>query len=114
MERGETGLGSLRIPAVGPAGIDSGVAIYSVERHPAFYPLLSPLWEASEFGPIEIVVSELILLEAYVRPLRINDAVRVAELDGLLSQPNVRLVPITQGILRAAANLRANLRLGTP
>jgi hypothetical protein len=54
--------------------VDTASVIYSVEKHADYWALLRPLWEASKAGQIEVVSSELILLETLVGPLKHNDA----------------------------------------
>ncbi len=104
----------LLIPASGTVGIDTAPIIYSIERHPVYYPLLEPLWIEVEAGNVELLVSELVLAEALVMPYKSGDSVRVLEYEGLLAQPNVRLVPVSSSILRDAAKLRSQRRLKTP
>lgn len=62
---------------------------------------------------IEVVSSELTLLEKLVGPMKNGDASVVNDYEELLTITEVRLLPITATILRAAANLRAILNLKT-
>lgn len=88
--------------------------IYSVEKHPDYWPLLQPLWRASKAGAVEIISSELVLLETLVGPLKNADASLSATYEQLLLSTEVRLIPITMPVLKEAARLRAEAGLRTP
>jgi predicted nucleic acid-binding protein len=102
------------VPASGLVYFDANPVIYSVERHPVYWPLLEPLWQAAKGNTIEIVSSELVLMETLVGPLKSGDAALASTYEQLFQQPQTRLFPITQAILREAARLRATTRLKTP
>lgn len=94
-------MGSLTIPAAGLVYIDTPLLIYSVEKHPVYGPLVRPLWQAAHAGTVLVVTSELSLMEALILPLR--------------GSAQVRLLLLTQDVLREAARLRADLpALRTP
>lgn len=62
-------MGSLTIPLAGLVlYFDANAVIYSVERHPVYWPLLQPLWQAAKGKSIEIVSSDLTLMETLVGP----------------------------------------------
>ena len=71
-------MGTLTLPASGLVYVDTQIVIYSVEKHPNHWPLLRPLWEASQAGGIEIISSELVLLETLVGPLKSGDLLLAA------------------------------------
>lgn len=48
-------MGALTIPAAGQVYLDTNPIIYSVEKHPVYWPLLQPLWQAAKGKTIEIV-----------------------------------------------------------
>jgi predicted nucleic acid-binding protein len=75
---------------------------------------LQPLWLKFQIGEIEIVSSELILMETLVLPLRNADTFLLDAYEQLLFSEEMRLIPINQSILRQAANLRATTHLKTP
>lgn len=106
-------MGTLRIPAGGFVGIDTSVLIYTVEQRPEFVTLLRPLWEAVGKGSVTIVVSELVWLEALVGPIRDQDQLPIDHYDQLLAMPNIRPIAVSRSILRAAAHLRATLKIDT-
>ena len=56
----------------------------------------------------------MILLDSLVKPLENGDAALVARFETALLGTDVRLIPITQPVLREAADLRATTRLKTP
>lgn len=88
--------------------------IYSVEWNPDYYSLLQPLWLKFQTGEIQIISSELILMETLVLPLKNNDTFLLNAYEELLLSENMQLVPINQSILRQAANIRATNNLKTP
>jgi hypothetical protein len=59
-------MGSLTLPGAGVIYLDTPPFIYTVEKHKDFYPMLEPLWVASESGRIEVVSSALSLLETLI------------------------------------------------
>jgi predicted nucleic acid-binding protein len=105
-------LGSLTLPASGLVYADAQIAIYSVDTHAVYAPACRPLWQ--EGGHL-VVTSELTLLETLVGPLRSGDTSLAVRREDLWRQPNTRMLPITQAVLREAARLRAlHLGLKTP
>jgi predicted nucleic acid-binding protein len=108
-------MGSLILPPSGPVYADAQIFIYSVEKHPTYAPALRPLWEAVTRGTLEVVSSELTLLETLIGPLKSGDVVLEADYENLYLSPGIRLLPITLPILRAGARQRAILSsLRTP
>ena len=57
------------LPTMGLVYVDTNVAIYTVEKHPRFGPLLRPLWTAVSGGEARVLASEFALLEALVGPI---------------------------------------------
>lgn len=94
--------------------IDTSVAIYTIEGISDYYSLLEPLWYKFYAGEIQIISSELILMEVLVVPLRNGNNSLVADYEELLLSSQLQLIPISQSILRQAANLRAISNLKTP
>jgi predicted nucleic acid-binding protein len=107
-------MGVVPLPASGLVYIDTVTLIYSVERYPAYWPLLEPLWLAAQGGTIEIISSELILMEALVGPYKTGNTVLERAFGDVLLGSQMRMLPISHPILRAAARLRATTRLKTP
>jgi predicted nucleic acid-binding protein len=107
-------MGQLILPSSGIIYIDTSVVIYTIEGNPDYYSLLQPLWLKFQLGELEIISSELILMEALVLPLRNANTSLIQAYEQLLLSSGVRLIPISQFILRQAANLRATTSLKTP
>src|SRR5437867_11777790 len=93
---------------------DTMALIYTVERYPSYWTLLEPLWLNAQTTSIEIVSSELALMEVLIRPLKTANAVLERAFEQALLGTNIRLPSITQPILREAARLRATTKLRTP
>jgi predicted nucleic acid-binding protein len=107
-------VGPLTLPGTGVVYLDANPVIYSVEKHPVFGPLLQPVWQAAQSSPVEIVSSELVLLEVLVGPLKAGDSVLADTYEQLFQQPQTRLIPISLAVLREAARIRATTTLRTP
>ena len=107
-------MGTLTVPSSGLVYFDTNPVIYSVERHPVYGPLVLPLWQAAKAKTIEIVSSELVLMESLVGPLKSGNTTLAHAYEQLFQQAGTRLLPITQTVLREAARLRATTRLKTP
>ena len=107
-------MGALILPASGAVYIDTVTLIYTVERYPRYWPLVEPLWLAAQAGTVEIVSSELTLLEALVGPLKSGNAALARLFEQALLGTSMRLLPINRPILLTAARLRATTKLKTP
>jgi len=107
-------MGQLILPSSGTIYIDTSVAIYTIEGNPDYYSLLQPLWSKFYAGEIQIISSELILMEVLVVPLRNGNNSLVADYEELLLSSQMQLIPISQFLLKQAANLRATTNLKTP
>lgn len=107
-------MGSLTVPCAGLVYLDANAVIYSVEKHSLYWPLLEPLWQAAKGKTIEIVSSDLTLMESLIGPLQSGGTVLANAYEQLFQQAQTRLLPITQPILREAAGLRATTKLRTP
>jgi predicted nucleic acid-binding protein len=108
-------VGTIALPATGPAYLDTQVLIYSVEAHPTYAQCLAAVWAAIGSGSVVAVGSQLSVLEVLVLPLRAGNTALVARYDHFLRAAGVRLAPVTEPILRVAARLRATVpRLKTP
>ncbi|MGH8002272.1 MAG: type II toxin-antitoxin system VapC family toxin [Brasilonema sp.] len=86
-------MGKLVLPESGIVYVDTSVLIYTIEGHPDYYSLLQPLWLKFQLGEIEIVSSELIILEVLVLPLRNVDASLIADYEQLLFSSEIQLIP---------------------
>ena len=72
------------------------------------------MWRAAQAGTVEIVSSELTLMEAMVGPLKSGNTTLEKAFEQVLLGTEMRLLPITQPVLREAARLRATTKLKTP
>ena len=107
-------MGTLILPASGMVYLDANSVIYTVEKHPIYGPLLHPLWQAAQANVIEVVSSDLVLMEVLVGPLKSGNISLAQTFEQALGGTDMRLLPITQPILRRAAQLRATTKLKTP
>jgi predicted nucleic acid-binding protein len=53
--------------------IDTAILIYSVEGYPDYRELLHPLWLKLKASELEVISSELSLMEVLIVPIRNND-----------------------------------------
>ena len=107
-------MGTLTLPASGLVYVDANPVIYTVEKHPVYGPLLQALWQAARAKTVEVVTSELALMETLVGPLKSGNTPLERAYEQALLGTEMRLLPITQPILREAARLRATTKLKTP
>ncbi len=107
-------MGTLSVPASGVVYLDTAPIIYTVERHIDYEALLLPLWTALDGRAVEVVTSELTLLETLVKPLRDGNHALAGDYEKILTATGIRMQPITANILREAAGIRAAAGLKTP
>ena len=107
-------MGSLILPVSSRVGIDTQVVIYTAEKHPDYLPLLQPLWTCEMAREIEVVASELTLMETLVGPYKSGNVILEAVYEQIMTVSEIRLLSITPVVLRTAARLRANYNLRTP
>jgi predicted nucleic acid-binding protein len=107
-------VGVINVPSSGLIYLDANSIIYSVEKHRVYWPLVQPIWLAAKGNAIEIVSSELTLLETLVGPLKAGNAALAQAYEQLFQQAQTRLLPVSQTTLRDAAQLRATTKLKTP
>ena len=108
-------MGSVVLPTTSLIGVDSNIFIYSVERHPQYFPALRPLWTAVSDGLTQVLISELALLESLVMPYRAKDQRLIADFEKFMLLPGIEIAPVTSAVMRDGAKLRAQLpRLRSP
>jgi hypothetical protein len=66
-------VGQLIIPDGAIVYLDTAPIIYSIERHADYWQLLTLLWQKLQAGSIQLISSELLILECLVMPLKNND-----------------------------------------
>ena len=100
-------MGQLTLPDYARIYIDTAVVIYTIEVNPNYWQLLQPLWQKFQSEQVELVTSELTLMESLVLPFRQSNLNLVDTYEQLLLSSVLQLIPIGQAILREAARLRA-------
>lgn len=99
----------------GPVALDSSIFIYFIEKNPRYRLAVRPIFQAMTEGRLEAVTSGLTLLETLVVPLRAGNTVLAQAYERFLTWGlGLRLVPLDENLLRAAAHVRAVTRLKTP
>ena len=99
----------------GPVAVDTAVFVYFIEEEPRFLAHILPLFELADAGKREVVTSALTLLEVLVVPYRAGNQPLAARYEALLTRSRgIRLIDLTRGQLRAAAQLRATTGAKTP
>jgi predicted nucleic acid-binding protein len=99
----------------GPVGLDTVIFIYFIEEDPRFLPLLEPVFVAIDTGVIEGVTSDVTLLETLVGPYHAGDIPLAERYEAILTRSRgIHLVELRRSVIRAAAQLRAGLRMKTP
>lgn len=107
-------MGTLILPPASVVYLDTSPVIYSVEKVAPYAALLDPLWDEMELGTIQVISSELLLLESLVLPLKQNDTSLIADYERVLTNSDLLLVKVDAAVLRLAAQLRATTNLKTP
>ena len=105
---------SLNIPDSSRVYVDTSIIIYTVEKFPKYVNLLTPLWTKLIDSKIEVITSELTLLEVLVQPMKKADDFFINVYEQLLESSEIQLIPINKSMLKKAANLRAKTSLKTP
>lgn len=95
--------------------LDTSIWIYHFEGSAAYGRAADSVLEAVSGGHVEAVVSELVLLELLVAPMKkgAQDVADEIEMT-LLHFPNLQLAPVTRAVLVRAAEFRARYGLRTP
>ena len=103
-------MGPLALPTSGVVYVDANVIIYSVDRHERYAPALDPLWEASADGRLQVITSELSVMEAMVAPLAKNDPKAISDFEQFFASAFTAQLPIDRSVLIRAALQRATRR----
>jgi predicted nucleic acid-binding protein len=94
---------------------DTNSIIYFVEEHPAYFPLVQPLFVMVNAGRAVANVSAVSLAEVLVRPLRQDRPDLAERYRSVLTQsPHTRLYSVDAGLAEMAATIRARYGLGLP
>ena len=79
-------MGQLVIPLRSKVYVATSVLIYTLEENTDYFSLLRPLWTKFQAREIELISSELILMEVLVLPLRSNNESLVSDYEQLLQK----------------------------
>jgi len=103
------------LPPSGVIYLDSVVLIYAVEQYRKYSGITRPVWEAAKARVVDIVSSELALLETMAAPLKNSNKALQTAYEKALLHTALRLLLITQLVLREPARLRSAISgLRTP
>ena len=102
-------MGQLNLPDSARIYIDTSVVIYTIEVNPNYWQLLQPLWQKFQAGQVELITSELTLMESLVLPFRQSNINLITTYEQLLLSSVLQLIPVSLPILREAARLRATI-----
>ncbi|SKB13474.1 putative PilT-like protein [Planktothrix sp. PCC 11201] len=107
-------MGQLEIPIASIVYVDTAILIYSIERFPDYFPLLEPMWKQLQKSEIRVITSELTLMETLVMPMRNQHKDLIERYEALLLSSEISLIPVSQTILKQAANIRSTTNIRTP
>ncbi|MCW5932741.1 MAG: PIN domain-containing protein [Fimbriimonadia bacterium] len=108
-------MGSLKISNGEKVYIDASILIYLVERHTRYSALLQPLLDTAAEHSIQLMTSELTVLETLILPLRAKNDALVRRYEEALFESELTLALINREIILEAARLRAqHVSLRTP
>jgi predicted nucleic acid-binding protein len=94
--------------------VDSAIFIYTLQSDPRYFSILNPFWEKFQSRKIQVVTSELTLMEILVQPFKLADSKRIEGYERFLTESSIQLMPISRQILKEAAQLRSIKRIKTP
>jgi predicted nucleic acid-binding protein len=94
--------------------IDTAIVIYTLEGNTSYLASLEPLWTKFQSGNIELMTSELTLMEVLVQPLKTNNLELAADYEEFLTNSTIQLLPVSRVILKNAAPLRSVKNIKTP
>ena len=100
-------MGAVTLPTTGTVYVDAQIVIYTVEQHPKWAAPLVPFWAAVTSGGVQVLTSELTILEALVVPFRSGDQQIIGAYDRFFRRPELAWIPVSRAVLRAAAELRS-------
>ena len=96
-------------------GLDTAPLIYFIEKHPTYFPILHPFFEAVHRGDIQVVTSTLTLTEVLVVPYRMgNQKLALDYTRILLNSGNLTVLPVSEAVAVEAARIRARHGYKTP
>lgn len=87
--------------------LDSNIIIYIVEREPRYYANLAGMLAVAAQGQLQVITSDLSLLECLVLPLRVGNQAIINAYLQMFTQSDLICVPISRDVLTESAALRA-------
>lgn len=104
----------MTLPSSGTVYLDANLIIYSMEKVTPYWPLLQTLWAACSSRTVELVSSELVVLETLVGPRKAGNTALLHDYETLFGSGDIRICPISTKVIRLAAELRADTGMKTP
>jgi predicted nucleic acid-binding protein len=104
----------MTIPTTGVVYVDTNPVIYSMEKHADYWGVLRPLWAAASARTLQLVASELLVLETLVGPRKAKNEALLSDYEQLFASPDIRICPVSSRVLRLASELRADTGIKTP
>ncbi len=99
----------------GPVALDTQVFIYFIEEDKRYLPLVKSLFEAIDQGSLPASTSGLTLMEVLVVPYQPSNISLADRYEALLTRSRgLRFIDVDRPLLKAAAQLRAALKLKPP
>jgi predicted nucleic acid-binding protein len=96
-------------------GVDAAIFIYLIEENAQFLPVVRPLFAEADRGERLLVTSAITLLEVLVVPFRTGNLDFAVRYENLITgSRGVRVMDVTRGQLKTAAQLRAATGVKTP
>lgn len=95
--------------------LDTNCFIYFLEKHPIFFPVILPVFEAAMNGNYQIITSQLTLAELLIRPYQLGRSdIAITYREFLVDAEIVMLTPISLNVLDKAAAIRAAHKTALP
>jgi predicted nucleic acid-binding protein len=87
--------------------LDSVICIYAVEGAPSFQARARAQLAVMRAAGDQPAISDLTWLECRVKPIRLGDAVALADMEAFLTGSDVARVPMTTAVYERACRVRA-------
>ncbi|WP_394826899.1 type II toxin-antitoxin system VapC family toxin [Pendulispora albinea] len=95
--------------------LDTSTFIYLIEKHPAFFGTVEPIFTEVDAGTVKAVTSVLTLLEVLVKPIETGATALADDFRATVTvSANLRVVDVDRAIAERAAEIRAGYGFRTP
>ena len=74
--------------------VDSAIFIYTLQSEQKYSSILDLFWQKFQSRKIQIVTSELALMEILVQPFKLSDSQRIGGYKRFLTESDIQLMPI--------------------